>query len=776
MKHLMLVTGAAALLSWGSLGCASGGGEDGGEPGIDTIRGEDTIEDRVAVDGVPSDSGEPDEVCVPDCGEKICGTDGCGGSCGDCGAGELCQFGQCVPEGGCEDLEDCLPRICDADGDCADCTEDAQCADADLVCNEDSGHCVNCIEDADCPEGTACDANYTCQPLSCPDVDCPEGMVCDEEAHVCVECVTADDCGPWDECLDNACIGPTPCDSSKDCADDEVCWKEEGICVVCVEDADCDDGYRCNAVHECEEILFCDSDKDCKDYDKVCDKDLGECVDCLSDVDCASDHFCMDASCLPDICDQDAEGPVCLDGDVVQCSANGGVATPVEVCPEGTFCQDAACLEWICVPSESGCDGDTAFVCSDDGDGYASEEVCEGEDISCVAGECIEVVCQPGETVCLNPQATVTCDEEGATFEVTECGEGSYCDDEVGVCLDWVCTPDTSWCEGNTVMACDEIGSGAAMADDCSENELTCVGGECIECAPDCTDLECGDDGCGGSCGLCDDGFACVWDGQCYEQPCNDECTGSSAEAIFCGLELCAPGVALGVTVGSPVGDNPASGVSVIEHYGSAANDLVLQAGTSYLAVATGQLIGGNHNTQLPGGSPWTDPWSSSANGHDVVHVRLNLQAPPPDVSGFCIDSWFISAEFGLTQIFDDKFYLVVTGAGEGIAAGEVINFMPCTDPEEYTSFTDPGGTAMCYVTALSGFANCSEGSPNLDATGFSCGFGWMRTCWPTAGEALFDLVVHIHDAKDAQYDSVALVDNFQWTYGDFEQGTWFIE
>ncbi|MFH1531243.1 MAG: hypothetical protein ABIK09_11005 [Pseudomonadota bacterium] len=769
-----LIIGTLAIFGLVSFACGSGGGSGG--PGIDVSGGSDAVEDGGAEDGaLPDGGGEPDEICAPDCAGKVCGGDGCGGVCGDCGAGELCQLGLCVPEGSCEILADCLPRICGEDGECADCTDDLQCADADLVCNEDSGHCVDCVEDADCPEGAACNENYTCQALACPDVDCPEGLVCDEEAHACVECVTAADCGPWDECLDNVCIGPAPCESSKDCADDEVCWKEEGICVFCVEDADCDDGYRCTAEHLCEEILYCDSDKDCKDYDKVCDKDLGECVDCLSDVDCALDHFCMDADCLPDLCDQGAEGPVCLGGDVVACNENGSVVIPVALCLEGTFCLDAACVEWLCVPGAAGCDGDVAFVCNDEGSGHASEEICEGQDISCVMGECIEVVCQPGETVCLNPQAMVTCDEEGATFEVTECGDGAYCDDAIGACLEWVCVPDSQWCQGNSVMACDGIGSEAAKVDDCTEDELTCVDGACIACVSDCTDLECGDDGCGGSCGLCEEGFACVWDGQCSPLPCNDGCTGATPAAIFCGLELCTPGVALGVTVGSPVGDNPASGVSVIEHYGSAQNDLVVMGGTSYLGVATGQLVGGDHNGQLPGGTSWDDPWATT-NGNDVVHVRLSLRAPP-GVSGFCVDSYFLSREYNVQQQqFNDKFYLVVTAPGGPVAAGAVINFMPCPDPGAFTSFTDADGTAMCYVTVKSGFHTCSEGSPNLDATGFTCGYGWMRTCWPVAGAALFDLVIHIHDEQDAAYDSVALVDNFQWTYGDLQQGTWFIE
>ncbi len=37
--------------------------------------------------------------CVPDCWDKQCGTDGCNGSCGECGEGEYCSLFQCLPEG-----------------------------------------------------------------------------------------------------------------------------------------------------------------------------------------------------------------------------------------------------------------------------------------------------------------------------------------------------------------------------------------------------------------------------------------------------------------------------------------------------------------------------------------------------------------------------------------------------------------------------------------------------------------------------------------------------
>ncbi len=41
------------------------------------------------------DGDQDGDSCVPDCAGKACGTDGCGGSCGQCQAGD-CQNGQCV--------------------------------------------------------------------------------------------------------------------------------------------------------------------------------------------------------------------------------------------------------------------------------------------------------------------------------------------------------------------------------------------------------------------------------------------------------------------------------------------------------------------------------------------------------------------------------------------------------------------------------------------------------------------------------------------------------
>jgi endoglucanase len=72
--------------------------------------------------------------CTPDCSGKVCGNDGCGGSCGSCAGGQTCNTsGQCVAS--C--TPNCAGKVCGNDGcggSCGTCTG-AQ------ACNA-SGQCV----------------------------------------------------------------------------------------------------------------------------------------------------------------------------------------------------------------------------------------------------------------------------------------------------------------------------------------------------------------------------------------------------------------------------------------------------------------------------------------------------------------------------------------------------------------------------------------------------------------------------------------------------------
>ena len=101
-------------------------------------------------------------------------------------------------------------------------------------------------------------------------------------------------------------------------------------------------------------------------------------------------------------------------------------------------------------------------------------------------------------------------------------------------------------------------------------------------CDPFCEDRECGDGGCGGSCGDCDEGLVCSPLGSCDDEGCTDacllgsgECVGSKAkrcEAMESGCTQwveqdcaalqaqCAVGLCVGGAAGNPGDESDAGG------------------------------------------------------------------------------------------------------------------------------------------------------------------------------------------------------------------------
>ena len=104
--------------------------------------------------------------CVPDCEGKVCGPDGCDGSCGTCGgAQDECIDGICICQPACEGIE------CGADGcggDCGPCEGDQDiCIEGDCVCIPDctdkvcgsngcGGSCGTCGQDEECDAQGQC--------------------------------------------------------------------------------------------------------------------------------------------------------------------------------------------------------------------------------------------------------------------------------------------------------------------------------------------------------------------------------------------------------------------------------------------------------------------------------------------------------------------------------------------------------------------------------------------------------------------------------------------
>ena len=162
-------------------------------------------------------------------------------------------------------------------------------------------------------------------------------------------------------------------------------------------------------------------------------------------------------------CDSSGSPDAPLDGDSTQDAADG--TSPPDVTP---FAPDLPCT-----PDCAG------LACGPDH--------CGGSCGTCADGDCVAGVC------------TTACEEECPA------------DDAVT-------------CDGDAVRRC-----GQHDADPCHEwgppescgPAHTCEGGLCV-CQPDCTGAQCGDDGCGGSCGDCDPAKVCIG-GACIEV-CSDEC------------------------------------------------------------------------------------------------------------------------------------------------------------------------------------------------------------------------------------------------------------
>lgn len=282
-----------------------------------------------------------------------------------------------------------------------------------------------------------------------------------------------------------------------------------GVCGKCLSGQLCDVDFQCVAC-----TASCD-DKKCGD-----DGCGGSCGQCGDGEHCAPDYVCRAGACSPgqSKCDED--------GKITFCLGDGSDWSYPVPCPDGEKCQEGQCVpeQQVCNPGEVSCDGTGFKTCLADGSGW-------GETIGCPEG----TKCEGGK--CQQVEVQVNCESVLACMMLTKCGDPEpTCMDECFVDV----PPDVKGAAAAVYAcffgSCDKWGPGEGCFQ--IERITTCattIGACKNQCAPSCADKECGNDGCGGSCGQCQVGFQCAG-GHCtkdctpdcqFKQCGNDGCDGS---------------------------------------------------------------------------------------------------------------------------------------------------------------------------------------------------------------------------------------------------------
>lgn len=465
-----------------------------------------------------TDDAETDDsvACTPDCTDKQCGDDGCGGMCGSCEGLKKCQAGVCVDLCDfvdCMDTDPCTDDFC-AGGVCTNepgtgvaCDDDDFCTSGDQceagACEgvQDIAKC-QCQSDEDCvvlEDGNLCNGipacdqdSKTCVTDLASIIVCPENVefckvtACNPQNGACetndrADTTPCDDsfaCTEGDSCAGGTCAGALVlCQDENLCTDDACNPETGGTCVYTPNAAPCEDGNPCTIGDACLDTACASgSPKDCDDKNpcttQQCNGVTGDCAYgeikpcCTSSAQCGDDN-----PCTLDICDMDGfclnpphpKPPACEDGNLCtigdSCVNGECVAGSAPDCNDQTLCTTDTCnMETgSCVYENN------QASCSDD-------DACTVDDV-CSKGTCQSGTpkkCEDGN-VCNGSESCEAglCEGNG---NVLVCTDGNVCTDDA-------CDPKTGCMSTPNTQSCDD---GNVCTGDPLTKEDTCTNGACV--------------------------------------------------------------------------------------------------------------------------------------------------------------------------------------------------------------------------------------------------------------------------------------------------------
>ena len=463
---------------------------------------QDSAWDTVCADECTNECGQACP-CVPDCTNRDCGNDGCGGSCGDHGGTcpgehEVCFGGTCC-------TPSCEGRACATDGCGGSC---GACFGATPVCDND-GQCVadTCgpIGAVGCCLGTrliACTANQVSS------TDCASGDPGDVCGWYAGDSAYAAGyyCGPSFDEQGNVLVDPAGDPSG---AHPPTCLVETPSCL----------GKPCGAPDGLGGVCGCPVGVGCTNgvcvidptscYGKACGDDGmgGSCGTCPATAVCHQFQCCA-PDCAGKECGDDGCGGTC--GDCAGVCVDGTCEEDTPVCNGTTYegCCDGATVRW--------CENAMVRQLDCATDPQAAGPLCGW------AADAGYYWC--GDTDAADPSGAFPHDCETPTCgcDGRQCGDDG-CGGSCGTCPGLCGAPEPAPCvDGICSVACCRECEGRTCGDDgCGGSCGQCAAGqECHDgacaCAPACVGRECGPDGCGGECGLCPKG-TCSGEGQCVD-------------------------------------------------------------------------------------------------------------------------------------------------------------------------------------------------------------------------------------------------------------------